>query len=103
MPSTTYHLVVAPDGRGPEGAAPELAAVRLISLLPPDWGYAPRYPDGTVSLVLTPPPGTTDEGAHALFGRALADPGLRGWSWVNGPARRVPTEDGRIPSVGTPH
>ncbi|MFE1556637.1 hypothetical protein ACFW6V_16840 [Streptomyces sp. NPDC058734] len=86
MRSTTYHFVVAPDGRGPEGGAPELAAVRLISLLPADWGYAPEFPGGTVSLRLTPPPGTTESAAYAAFAGALAAPGLRGWSWANQPA-----------------
>ncbi|MCX5376678.1 hypothetical protein [Streptomyces sp. NBC_00091] len=86
MRTTTYHFVVAPDGRGPEGAAPELAAVRLISLLPAGWGYAPEFPDGTLSLLLTPPSGTTDEAAHAAFGRTFADPCLRGWTWANRPA-----------------
>ncbi|MFF5706172.1 hypothetical protein ACFY7H_27365 [Streptomyces sp. NPDC012794] len=87
MRTTTYHFVVAPDGRGPEGSAPELAAVRLISLLPPGWGYAPDFPGGTVSLRLTPPPGTTEEAAHAAFAGTLAHPGLLGWTWANPPGR----------------
>ncbi|MCJ1678468.1 hypothetical protein MTF65_14140 [Streptomyces sp. APSN-46.1] len=85
MRTSTYHLVVAPDGRAPEGSAPELAAVRLISLLPPGWRYSPEYPDGTLSLILEPPPGTTEEAAYAVLFRTLADPILRGWSWTNPP------------------
>lgn len=83
MTTTSYHLVVAPDGRGPEGAAPELAAVRLISLLPPGWHYEAAYPSGTVSLHLTPPRDTPAGTAYAVLAGAFADPILRGWTWTN--------------------
>ncbi|WP_329196452.1 MULTISPECIES: hypothetical protein [unclassified Streptomyces] len=87
MRTRTYHLVVAPDGRAPAGSAPELAAVRLISLLPPNWRYSPAYPsDGTLSLTLQPPPGTREEAAHAVLLRTFASPILHGWTWSNAPA-----------------
>ncbi|MFG2311292.1 hypothetical protein ACGFS9_21880 [Streptomyces sp. NPDC048566] len=82
---STYHFVLAPDGRAPEGSAPELAAVRLLSLLPPDWRYEPEFPGETVSLRLTPPPGTTEATAHTVFARTLTEPALTGWTWTNRP------------------
>lgn len=89
-PDTDDHVLIVP--RDDSGAgAPELAAVRLIALLPPQWRYAPTYPGRKVCLRVGTGGRASAAEVRSLVDRALADPGLRAW-------RRTASCDERVPS-----
>ncbi|MFD4374095.1 hypothetical protein [Streptomyces sp. NPDC058486] len=65
---------------GPAGAAPELAAIRFIALLPGGWQARLTACDATTAhLRLSAPATTTPAEAMTALGTTLADPALQNW------------------------
>lgn len=63
------------------GAAPETAAVRLVSLLPTTWEVSGiRCTEDTATLSLLLPGDVTPQDATARIADALRHPALRGWT-----------------------
>ncbi|MFE9395704.1 hypothetical protein [Streptomyces flavidovirens] len=85
-------MLIVPRAASSGAGAPELAAVRLIALLPAQWRYAPTYPGQKVCLRVVTTGGATAAEIHSLVDRALTDPGLRAW-------RRTTTCDDRYASA----
>jgi len=89
-PNVHDHVLIVP--RDDSGAgAPELAAVRLIALLPPQWRYAPTYPGQKVCLRVSTGGRASAAEVRSLVDRALADPGLRAWRRTAACEERVPS------------
>ncbi|WP_037650105.1 hypothetical protein [Streptomyces flavidovirens] len=87
-----HHVLIVPLDQDSGAGAPELAAVRLIALLPTQWRYAPTYPGQKVCLRVVTTGGATAAEVHSQVDRALTDPGLRAW-------RRTTTCDERYASA----
>ncbi|KUL41680.1 hypothetical protein ADL12_11210 [Streptomyces regalis] len=63
------------------GAAPEAAAVRLVSLLPATWEVSGIHcSEGTAALSLLLPGDLTPQDATARITDVLRHPALRGWT-----------------------
>ncbi|MDT0269470.1 hypothetical protein RM844_24615 [Streptomyces sp. DSM 44915] len=63
----------------PPGAAPETAALRLITLLPGQWSATLlSCTEDTATLALTRPRGTSQEASEAVD-RTLGEAAMRGW------------------------
>jgi hypothetical protein len=78
-PAGLCRVPVVPAWPGKRHGAPELAAARLVALLPRHWHCTSTHPDGGLVLEITPPHGTLPAAVLAAVGRALADPALRSW------------------------
>ncbi|MFC1408299.1 hypothetical protein ACEZCY_03265 [Streptacidiphilus sp. N1-12] len=70
---------MVPRRPGNPTGAPELAAARLIALLPNTWHCTSTHPDGALILEITPPDGVPLSTVRTAVERALADPALRSW------------------------
>ncbi|MGY3337843.1 hypothetical protein ACVW0K_003942 [Streptomyces filamentosus] len=65
---------------GPAGAAPELAAIRFIALLPGGWEARLTGCDAdTARLRVSAPAATAPTEAMTVLGGVLADPALQDW------------------------
>ncbi|WP_371578985.1 hypothetical protein [Streptomyces sp. NBC_01314] len=83
----TGRRVVLIEPRSTEVAgAPELAAVRFISLLPEDWDYEPEFAGKRFTVRLGCPT-KTDLDLDLKMARALdrifTDSSLRAWRWTD--------------------
>ncbi|MER5887925.1 hypothetical protein ABT160_29255 [Streptomyces sp. NPDC001941] len=66
---------------GPPTAAPELAAIRLIALLPQGWKADLIGCSGpTAAIILTVPDGMEPSGVNATVDEILSHSALRGWT-----------------------
>jgi hypothetical protein len=82
--TTTTHRIRAEAGPDTVHTAPEIAAIRLLSLLPGDWHGEVSVVSGGFQLDVTGRslmPGDVRREVE----RALQDDALTGWRWVNRP------------------
>jgi hypothetical protein len=78
MTTGTIHIDVTRRDSG--CGAPELASVRLIVMLPPDWQPRPAIQPEGFRLQLAPGPAEAE--VRRVVSEAFADPALDGWQWA---------------------
>jgi hypothetical protein len=74
--------IVAVADRTATAAVPEIAAIRLISLLPPDWRGESMPSENGFVLCITVPECDRWK-AHTVIARAFSNRQLRDWVWTD--------------------
>ncbi|MEU6313492.1 hypothetical protein [Streptomyces sp. NPDC047014] len=73
-----YEVVLVRDG--PAAGAAETTVMRLVGLLPADWGCVQRLDADRITLLLRPHPAERGEDTvRQWLARALGDTSLSGW------------------------
>ncbi|MFJ4842512.1 hypothetical protein [Streptomyces sp. NPDC088746] len=79
--TVAHHFRIAVSAAAPAGAAPETAAVRLITLLPAPWtGAIVECADGAAVIAVTPPGAVSAPEVERTVEEIVRGRALTGWT-----------------------
>ncbi|MFJ6216954.1 hypothetical protein ACIQGZ_27035 [Streptomyces sp. NPDC092296] len=82
MATLTVHVMADPAS-GTGFSTPEIASIRLVSLLPVQWRCTtPEIAGGRFTVEIEIPGPSVEQPEYDAVGRAFQDTGLSGWTWV---------------------